>query len=208
MIRVAIVDDHPATTQGLANLLATEPGLEVIGTATDAAQAQMLIQVEAPDVVLCDVELGGGNRGFELLEARSRTGAKAAAIVFLSSYDYPAFYALAWERGAAGYVLKTEPVSEIARAIRRAASGERSFDATAIMTAASHRRPSAREVELLALLAAGLSNDEIGRELGINVRTVESHLRRLFARYVVLSRTELAMLAVREGWIALPRRSR
>ncbi len=75
---------------------------------------------------------------------------------------------------------------------------------TSRVAGGSHRPPSEREVGLLGLLAAGRSNDEIGFELGITVRTVESHLRRLFVRYGVFSRTELAMLAVREGWI-LPR---
>lgn len=207
VIRVAIVEDHPATAEGLAVLLGKEPELVVIGTAPDLDQARALIRSKAPDVVLCDVELAGGDRGFDLLAVPSDTGAKAPYIVFLSSYDYPAFYALALGRGAAGYLLKTEPVSEIARAIRKAAAGGTTFDVRAVRAATgSFRLPSDREVRVIGLLAAGRSNDEIALELGITVRTVESHLRRLFARYSVFSRTELAMLAVREGWIPMPRR--
>lgn len=206
MIRVAIVEDHPATAEGLAALLGREPDLVVIGTAPDLDHARALIRSKAPDVVLCDVELAGGGRGFELLEDTSDIDATAPAIVFLSSYDYPAFYALALERGAAGYLLKTAPISEIARAIRKAAAGGSTFDVRAIQVATgSLRGPSEREVELIGLVAAGRSNDEIALDLGITVRTVESHLRRLFARYGIFSRTELAMLAVREGWIPLPR---
>lgn len=205
MIRVAVVEDHPATAEGLAALLGKESDLAVIGTASDLDHARALIRSHAPDVVLCDVELAGGGRGFELLGEKSDTDARAPTIVFLSSYDYPAFYALALERGAAGYLLKTEPVSEIVRAIRRAAAGGTTFDVRALSTAAGpHRQPSDREVHLIGLLAAGRSNDEIALELGITARTVESHLRRLFARYGVFSRTELAMFAVREGWIAVP----
>lgn len=208
MIRVAIVEDHPATAEGLAALLGKEPDLVVVGTAPDLDRARALIGEKTPDVVLCDVELAGGGRGFELLGGKTDADAKAPAIVFLSSYDYTAFYALALERGAAGYLLKTEPVSEIVRAIQRAAAGGTTFDVGAVRTGAgSFRLPSAREVGLLGLLAAGRSNDEIALDLGITVRTVESHLRRLFGRYHVLSRTELAMLAVREGWISLPRPS-
>ena len=124
MIRVAIVEDHPeATAEGLAALLDKEPELIVIGTAPSLDRARTLIRSKAPDVVLCDVELAGGGRGFELLGDTGDAEAKAPAIVFLSSFDYPAFYALALERGAAGYLLKTEPVSEIVRAIRKAAAG-------------------------------------------------------------------------------------
>lgn len=206
MIRVAIVEDHPATAEGLAVLLGNEPDLAVIGTAPDLEQARALIQTKSPDVVLCDVELAGGGRGFELLAGSGESRLEGPAIVFLSSYDYAAFYHAAYERGAAGYLLKTESVSEIARAVRRAAAGELTFDVAAVRPATgSHRRPSEREVEVIRLLAAGRSNDEIAQQLGITLRTVESHFRRLFARYAVLSRTELAMLAVREGWIPLPR---
>ena len=207
MIRVAILEDHPATAQGLAALLAMEPEIVVVGAAADLHGARALIEAEAPHVVLCDVELAGGDRGFELLPDSSDADRKTPAIVFLSSYDYPAFYALALERGAAGYLLKTEPIPEIVRAIRRAANGDTTFDLQALWPASgSPRRPSAREVGVIGLLAAGRSNDEIAVELGITVRTVESHLRRLFARYNALSRTELAMVAVREGWIPLPGR--
>ena len=204
MIRVAIVEDHPATAEGLAALLGKEQDLTVVGTAPDLDKARVLIRSKRPDVVLSDVELAGGGRGFDLLAETGDTTLMVPAIVFLSSFDYPAFYALALERGAAGYLLKTEPISEIVRAIRKAAAGGRTFEVAAIeVGTGSFRTPSDREVRLIRLLAAGRSNDEIARELGITVRTVESHLRRLFARYGVLSRTELAMFAVREGWIPM-----
>jgi DNA-binding NarL/FixJ family response regulator len=206
LIRVAIVEDHPATAEGLAALLDKEPELSVVGTAPDLGRARALIRLRAPDVVLCDVELAGGGRGFELLGDTSDAEATVPAIVYLSSYDYPAFYALALERGAAGYLLKTAPISEIVRAIRRAAAGDTTFDVAAVARVTGSRRsPSEREVGVIGLLAEGRSNDEIALVLGITVRTVESHLRRLFARYGMVSRTELAMLAIREGWIPVPR---
>lgn len=205
VIRVAVVEDHPATAEGLAALLGAEPDIVVVGTAPDLGRARALIRSEHPSVVLCDVELAGGGRGFELL-VEENDPPSLPAIVFLSSYDYPAFYAMALERGAAGYLLKTESVPEIVRAIRRAAAGDKTFDVMHRRAAGgSPRAPSEREVQLIGLLAAGRSNEEIASDLGISVRTVESHLRRLFARYGVLSRTELALLAVREGWIPMPR---
>lgn len=204
VIRVAVVEDHPATAEGLAALLDAEPDIVVVGTAPDLDGARALIRSERPSVILCDVELAGGGRGFELLDDMS-DGTISPAVVFLSSYDYSAFYAMALERGAAGYLLKTEPVPEIVRAIRRAAAGDKTFDVMQVRAASgSLRAPSDREVQLISLLAAGRSNEELASDLGISVRTVESHLRRLFARYGLLSRTELAMLAVREGWISMP----
>jgi DNA-binding NarL/FixJ family response regulator len=204
MIRVAIVEDHPATAEGLAALLGKEPDLVIVGTAPDVTGAKTLIESTGPDVVLCDVELAGGGRGFELLGTAGDAGPRVPAIVYLSSYDYPAFHVVAAERGAAGYLLKTEPISKIIRAIRRAASGATAFDIGTLQAAVgSLRLPSEREIGLIGLLVAGRSNDEIAVDLGITIRTVESHLRRLFSRYRVFSRTELAILAVREGWIRL-----
>ncbi len=101
MIRVAIVEDHPATAEGLAALLSAETDVQIVGTAGSVAGARDLIAATTPDVVLCDVELAGSERGFALLETtRDESVAPRAAIVFLSSYDYPAFLALAPERGA------------------------------------------------------------------------------------------------------------
>lgn len=205
VIRVAVVEDHPATAEGLAALLGAEPDIMVVGTAPDLDGARALIHSERPSVVLCDVELASGGRGFELLADKSDPPS-SPAVVFLSSYDYPAFFAMALERGAAGYLLKTESVPEIVRAIRRAAAGDRTFDVMKVQAGSgSLRAPSEREAQLIGLLAAGRSNEEIASGLGISARTVESHLRRLYARYGVLSRTELSLLAVQEGWIALPR---
>lgn len=205
VIRVLIVEDHPATAAGLGELLGREPDIQVVGSARSVDQARQVIASAEPDVVLCDVELDGSSRGFELLNG---TAGPQFAVVMLSAFNYHAYYQLAWERGAAGYLLKTEPVAEVLRAIRRAAKGGRTFDVTGGTRASTvARRPSMRECDVLALLANGRSNDEIGRELNITVRTAESHLRRMFARYSVVSRTELAMLAVREGWVPLPRRA-
>ena len=202
VIRVAVVDDHPATAEGLAALLAAEPDIAVVGTAADVAGAQALMRTASPDVVLCDIELAGGVRGFELLGAPRPHGASRPAVVFLSAYDYPAFYAAALERGAAGYLLKTAPVADVLRAVRTAAAGGTAFTRHDLRTARTAlRHPSERELAVIGLIVAGRSNDEIAGQLAIGSRTVESHLRRLFERYAVYNRTELAMLAVQEGWL-------
>ena len=202
MIRVAIVDDHPATAEGLAALLGREADIEVVGSAGDLAGARRLIEASRPQVVLCDIDLAG-ERGFELLDD---TGPGRPAVVFLTSYDLPAFYAAALERGAAGYLLKTAPLAEILRAIRTVASGGSAFSISGLQSAhGALKPPSGREMQVIGLVAAGRSNDEIATALAIEPATVESHLRRLFGRYGIANRTELALLAVSEGWTDITR---
>lgn len=202
LIRVAILDDHPATAEGLAALLATEPDIAVVGTAADVPGGRELIRTANPDIVLCDVELAGGDRGFELLETAAPRGTVRPAVVFLSAYDYPAFHATALERGAAGYLLKTAPLSDVLHAIRTVAAGGTAFSLHGLRAAhTASRHPSGRELEVIRLVVGGRTNEQIASELSIGLKTVESHLRRLFARYGVLNRTELAMLAIREGWL-------
>jgi DNA-binding NarL/FixJ family response regulator len=108
----------------------------------------------------------------------------------------------AFEGGAAGYLSKASPVEAIVDTIGTVARGGTAFPAMTLRALReAPRRPSERELGAIRLVARGASNDEIAAGLGISIKTVESHLRRLFGRYGVLSRTELAMLAVREGWL-------
>ncbi|MGC8633969.1 MAG: response regulator [Candidatus Limnocylindrales bacterium] len=200
LIGVAIVDDHPATASGLAALLAREPDLHVLGTAGFLAEAIELLERQMPDVALVDIQLGGQPAGFEILRRCARPG--GPAVILFSSYDYPGFHARAIELGARGYLAKTAPLAEIVAAIRRVAASGTAFSAAAIDDARqAPRPPSERELQVIRLLAAGYSNDEIGARLGLTEKSVESHLRRLFGRYGVATRTELALLAVRQGWI-------
>jgi DNA-binding NarL/FixJ family response regulator len=119
------------------------------------------------------------------------------AVVVLTSYDYPQYADAALRLGAAGFVVKTAPTAELLDAIRRAAGGGLAFG----VRPGNGVALSAREREVLRLVVDGASNDEIGGRLGISSRTVESHLRRLFERLGVASRTELAARALREGWL-------
>ena len=154
---------------------------------------------EAIDVVVSDVQLAGEAEGLRLLE---RVGPEGPAVLLLSSFDQPPLIRTAFERGAAGYLIKTSEVAEILDAVRTVAGGGTAFSAAMLRAIRSApRRPSEREIEVLGLLCGGASNDEIGVRLGVTEKTVESHLRRLFDRYAVLSRTELAVLALREGWV-------
>ncbi len=193
MIRVAVVDDHPLVREGTAALIDRTEDMEVAGVAASLAEVRPFLDAGV-DVLLLDLRLGDES-GFDLL--RSEADAPLPAVVVVTSYDYPQYADAALRLGAAGFVVKTAPTAELLDAIRRAAAGGLAFGV----------RPgggvalTAREREVVQLVVEGASNDEIGARLGISSRTVESHLRRLFERVEVASRTELAARALREGWL-------
>ncbi len=198
MIRVALVEDHPAIAEGLAALLAQRDDILVLGTAASALAAKALIERETPDVVLCDIRLIDATDGLDVLADH----VQRSAFLMLSSYSQPSYFVRAMELGARGYISKLSTIAEIVAAIRAVAAGGTSFssDVRRSMRTAL-RRPTARELEILVLLAAGDGNIEIARRLGLRVKTVESQLRRLFDRYDVESRSGLVHLALQQGWL-------
>ena len=198
LIRVAIVDDHPVVRDGTAALLGTQPGLEVVGVASTVDEAVELISSTPIDVVLLDIRLGTDS-GLRLLQAKLPP--PVPAIVVLSAYDYPQYADAALRLGAAGFVVKTAPMHELTDAIERAAAGGLAFQVRP-QGGGAHLSP--RERDVVRLLVEGRTNDEIGIALAIGVRTVETHLRRVFERFDVASRTELAARAIREGWLEIP----
>ena len=192
MIRVAVVDDHPLVREGTAALVDRQEDMEIAGVAASLEDLRPLLRDGVIEVLLLDLRLGEES-GFDLL--REREG-PTPAVVVVTSYDYPQYADAALRLGAAGFVVKTAPTAELLDAIRRAAAGGLAFGV----------RPggvqlSPRETDVVRLVVEGSSNDEIGARLGISSRTVESHLRRLFERIGVASRTELAARALREGWL-------
>ncbi len=197
-IRIAVVDDHPAMREGTAALLAREPDLEVVATGGSAAEARRILAIEPPpDVLLLDIRMGqeGG------LDVLATSGATRTAIVLLTAYDYPQYEEAAMRLGAAGYVLKNAPVPDLIAAVRQAAAGALVF----------RRRQrsvlpglSSRERRVVSLVAAGRSNDEIAADLGLSVKTIEVTLSRLYRRFGVASRTELATIVLRDGWLDIP----
>jgi DNA-binding NarL/FixJ family response regulator len=198
MIRLAIVEDHPAIADGLAALIQKSSRVTVVGTARDVATATALIQREAPDVVLCDVRLSDAGDGFEVV----RRHTPGPAFIILSSYWYPSYHVRAVELGAKGYLSKMATVDQIVRAVETVAAGGNAFPVAARQAASDALRvPTPRELEILALVAEGLANADIAERLALRVKTVESQLRRLFDRYDVTSRTALVRLAARQGWI-------
>jgi DNA-binding NarL/FixJ family response regulator len=192
VIRVAVVDDHPLVREGTAAIVARQDDMEIAGVAGSLDELRPILGA-AVDVLLLDLRLGQES-GFDLLRGSAQP---MPAVVVLTSYDYPQYADAALRLGAAGFVVKTAPTAELLDAIRRAASGGLAFG----VRPGNGVTLSEREREVLRLVVDGASNDEIGARLGISSRTVESHLRRLFERLAVASRTELAARAIREGWL-------
>jgi DNA-binding NarL/FixJ family response regulator len=124
------------------------------------------------------------------------------AILVLTAYDYPQYAEAALRLGAVGFVVKTAPMVQLVDAIRRAASGGLAFATRPDPSA--RIRLTARELDVVRLVSEGRSNDEVGARLGIGAKTVETHLARLYERFSIGSRTELATRALREGWLDLP----
>ena len=200
-VRVLLVDDHPAILDSIARAVSAADDLALAGTAHSLDEARSAIEAGSGtiDVVVSDVQLAGEAEGLRLLDA---AGPDGPVVLLLSSFDQPPLIRTAFDRGAAGDLIKTSEVGEILDAVRTVAGGGTAFSAAMLRAIRSApRRPSDREIEVLELLCGGASNDEIGVRLGVTEKTVESHLRRLFDRYGVLSRTELAVLALREGWV-------
>lgn len=197
MIRVAIVDDHPVVRDGTAALLGAEADIEVVASAGDAEAAIPLLTDTSLDVILLDVRLESAS-GLQLIP-RERVPAKPAILVF-TAYDYPKYAEAAFRMGAAGFVLKSAPLAEVLAAVRAAAAGRLVFG----LRPAAQVRLTPRETAIVSLVVEGRTNDEVGAALGISARTVETHLRRIFERANLGSRTELASRALREGWLEAP----
>lgn len=198
-IRLLIIDDHPVVRDGTAALLAAQAGIAIAGTAGSIDEAVALIANIPADVLLLDIRLGTDS-GLRLL---NETTGEAPAIIVLTAYDYPQYAEAALRLGASGFVLKTAPLAELLDAIRRVAAGGMAFSIRP-RSGAGLARLSERELDVVRLVVEGRSNDEIGARLGIGPKTVESHLRRLFERFDLASRTELATRALREGWLEVP----
>ena len=197
-IRLAIVDDHPVLRDGLASLLDREADLAIAATGATASDATRLLASPDIDVLVLDVRLGQAS-GFESLSGAAQD-AQRPAVVVLTAFDYPQYAEAALRLGASAFVLKSAPISELLGAIRRAAAGGLTFS----------KRPgpavtlTRRELEVIRLVGEGRSNDEISTALGMGPKTVETHLRKVFERHDIASRTELAARAIREGWLELP----
>jgi DNA-binding NarL/FixJ family response regulator len=209
-IRVVLADDHPVVREGLRGMLATEPGIEVVADAASGAEAVAVAARFRPDVVLMDLRMPHGDG----VEATTRIVGDHPGIrvVVLTTYETDADIVRAVEAGAVGYLLKDASISELGNAIRAAARGETVLAPSVARRLVSHvRQPrrdllSSRETEVLALVARGLTNAEIGQQLSITEATVKTHLLRLFGKLGVNDRTAAVTSAIALGVIPSPGR--
>ena len=208
MISVLVVDDHAVVRQGLRTFLELQHDIEVVGEAGDGEQALDAVALLRPDVVLMDLVMPrlGGVRAIE----RLRESAPATRVIVLTSFLDEDKVLPAVRAGAAGYLLKDVQPAELVRAIRMVDRGEALLHpavAARVLRelagdgerAERHELLTARELEVLALLAAGRANKAIAHELGVAEKTVKTHVGNILGKLGLSDRTQAALYAVREG---------
>lgn len=207
VVRVLVADDHPVVRAGIVGLLAGEPDLEVVGEAGDGEQALALTGTVRPDVVLMDLRMPvlDGAGATERILARH----PGVRVVVLTTYETDADILRAVEAGATGYLLKDTPRDDLVAAVRAAARGETVLaPSVARRLVTQVRRPderlTPRELEVLAGVARGGSNAQIGAELFIAEATVKTHLLRIFAKLGVDDRTRAVTVALERGILRQP----
>jgi len=204
MIRLLIADDHSVVRTGLRHLVATFDDVELIGAAADGEEAVTLCVDHDPDVVLMDLEmpvLDGIEATRRIVEAQP-----GVAVVVLTSFSDREQILRALDAGAVGYLLKDAEPAELERAVRAAARGEAPLDPRAGRALLQDRASgspldglSEREREVLGMVARGLPNKLIARELQISEKTVKAHLTSVYRTIGVTDRTQAALWAERNG---------
>jgi DNA-binding NarL/FixJ family response regulator len=203
MIRILLVDDHPVVRMGLRGMLDAEPDLTVVGEASSGTEGVDRALALTPDIVLMDLRMPGGD-GVEAT-GRILSAVPGARVMVLTTYESDRDILRAIEAGASGYLLKDASPAELADGVRAAARGETvlapSVASTLVRQVRSPAPPalSARETEVLKLVAAGLTNADIGKRLFISEATVKTHLLRIFNKLDVADRTAAVTTAMRHG---------
>lgn len=207
-IRVLIVDDHAVVREGLRALISYEPGMTVVDEAEDGVEAMFKARQHQPDVILLDLVMPRQD-GLETIN-QLQTELPGSRILVLTSYaeDDKVFTAI--KSGALGYLLKNSAPEELLKAIREVNQGQSSLHPTIArklvreMSQPSQLPPSeepltAREMDVLRLVARGMGNQEIAEELVISVQTVRTHVSNILSKLHVANRTQAALYALREG---------
>jgi len=215
-IRVLVVDDQELFRRGLTMLLSVEDDIEVIGEANDGSAAATLAASTAPDVILMDVRMPKLT-GIEACVAM-KDAAPHARIIMLTASDEEADLYEAVKNGASGYLLKDSSIDEVAQAVRVVADGQSLISPSMAIklldefkqmsrsdrTAVPTPRLTERELEVLRLVAQGLNNREIAKQLFISENTVKNHVRNILEKLQLHSRMEAVMYAVREKLLDIP----
>ena len=207
-VRVLIVDDHAIVRKGIRALLSEADGFEVVGEADNGQEAVLRAEESSPDVILMDLLMPGMD-GIEATRQITSRQPKARILVLTSfAADNKVFPAI--KAGASGYLLKDSSPDELVRAIRQVHRGEPSLHPTIarkLLQEVAHPAElqpapealTAREMEVLRLIAQGLSNQEIADRLVVSEPTVRAHVSRILGKLHLASRTQAALYAVREG---------
>ncbi len=214
-IRLILADDHVMLRQGTLAMLARESDLTVVGEANDGAEAVRLAETLRPDVVVMDVRMPGMNGIEATRQIRNRW--PSVQVLVLTAHDDDEYVFALLEAGANGYLLKTAPVADLVRAIRTVAAGESAMAPSIVrklVNRVSGRKAqeaedefealTGREMEVLKLLAQGMTNKQIADTLIISDRTVQTHLSNIFGKLGVNSRTEAILIAMKRNLLRAP----
>ena len=207
-VRVLIADDHPLTRDGIRSALASDDGLEVVAEATNGEEAVKLAELNQPDVILMDMRMPGLG-GIQATREITRTN-PGTRVIILTVEDAQARVGDAIQAGAAGYLLKDVDAPALARAVRLAAEGcavihpdlTRQFVDELRQLSTGERSAtalSAREVEVLQMIAYGSTNREVAEKLSISPQTVKTYLERIFTKLGVSDRTRAVAVALKLG---------
>jgi DNA-binding NarL/FixJ family response regulator len=200
-LRCLVVDDHPVVRQGIRALLERElPGVQVVD-AENAAEAMADAGGEAPDVIVIDPSAAGAE--VEKLISELRDSLDSAIVVFTGNGG-PRLLADALKAGVKGYVRKDSPPEDLVRAIQAARSGEFYVDpalSSSIVLEEGDRTLTARQREILQMLADGMQTDAVARQLGLSTETVRTHTKRILAKLHADTRTQAVAIAIRNGLI-------
>lgn len=206
--RIMIVDDHPLVRDGLKVLLMTAPDMTLVAEAGNGEDALRLCESTAVDIVLMDLKMPG--MGGAQATRAIREKHPQVKVIVLTSFAEKALVQEAMQAGASSYILKNSSSEELAVAIRNSLTGQTTISPAAmrslVQTETKSAHPAgddltAREREVLTLLAEGLSNDQIGRRLVIQSTTVNFHVRNILSKLDVSNRTEAVAVAVQQGLI-------
>ena len=205
-ITCVIADDHPPILDAVRRGLESA-GIEVVGQALDGDEAARLIEEHHPTLALLDVRIGRGVTGLEVTRRIRRSSPETATVLY-TSHDDPAFLTEALDAGARGYILKGAPLDELVRALRLVADGGMYVDGALVPALVSpdavEQAPNLtpRERDVLRLLASGMRNEEIGRELFISPETVKAHIAKAMRKLESDTRTQAVAEALRRSIIS------
>ena len=214
-ITIVLGEDHLITRQGILRLLEDEEGLTIVGEASNGEEAVQMVTDLKPDVVIMDIampKLNGIEATRQIKVSNPRIG-----VLILSAYDDDEYVFALLKAGAAGYLLKSVSGDELVRAIKAIHNGESVLDpaiARKVMNYFTNQnkipsvnedteRLSSRELDIIKLAAKGLTNKEIADKLHLSYRTIEGHMRDVFNKLGVGSRTEAVLFGLKKGWFTL-----